>query len=140
MRKLSRSLVLAMIVGATTLGTAGAALADAGKFVKNNDGSIVFYPYTSGNARGKDFKVSGSQALCADGPTSAPQNFVTQYRRNRSLSTDVTERSLAPAYSDSRKCSSSFSASNSNTYHLDINWSNASGASSAVNGVTEHSP
>ena len=76
------------------MGGAGIAAADSGKYTKNPDGSIVFYPYTSGDARGLNFNVSGSQQLCADGPTDALQEFVTNYKRNRTLQPDLTEKTV----------------------------------------------
>jgi hypothetical protein len=139
-RKPSKAVALALIVGGAIFGSAGIAAADSGTFVKNGDGSIVFYPFTSGNARGNDFHVSGSQKVCADGPTSALQTFTTHYQQNRTLQPDLTLETLGKSYADPFACSGSFTASSGNTYHLDITWSQASGASSAVNGVTEHSP
>jgi hypothetical protein len=52
----------------------------------------------------------------------------------------LIKETRGPSYADPFECSGSFTAPSGNTYHLDITWSQASGASSGVNGITRHSP
>lgn len=131
---MKRPLTVAVLTGALGLAAPASAFADA---VVNGDGSIVFYIGTSGSQDGIDFTNRGNARLCADGPGSAPQTFQTRYRQNRSLQPDTTRANLGPSYANPRQCTTYFST-NGETYHLDINWAAASGATPGrENGITE---
>ena len=130
---------IAVLAGSLILLTPAAAFADTGQSVKFADGSIVFYIGTSGNATGKNFAGGRTYKLCADGPGKALQMFYTHFVEVKNLAPDTTHRTVGASYVDPRKCSSSLSTSAKATaYHLDITWSNASGATPGrENGVTE---
>lgn len=124
-RRVSKSLVIAIAVGTSLVGSAQIAEA-VGRCVPQSRQVVFYYDGGSGNCDSNDFSGYGTARLRSDAPgccnPASNRSYTAYYYRNRTLQPDDILKYHTRYYDASEALSTSFTTSSGSRYHTNVIW------------------
>ncbi len=125
---------LTFALASILIGSAGAAYADSGDFVRQSHGVVFYYGTTNGDSDSFNFSGGPVYRVCQDAPgVSYNANHYSKLVLNKTLA-DETLRSVASSYADPKRCSNTYDTSSTKNYHVRVDWVGVPSAPDTNNG------